>query len=133
MEDTAANTHTKVLCIEDEHFISELYARALTKAGYEVKMVIDGSEGLKEAQTDQYDIILLDIMLPTITGLDILDILRGPSAQAQIKAKIVVATNLEQGEAARATVEEKADGYIIKADMTPKELVDFFNQFRADA
>ncbi|MBI3624454.1 response regulator, partial [Candidatus Saccharibacteria bacterium] len=69
----------KVLCIEDEHFISELYERALTKAGYEVKVVVDGVEGLKEAQTDTYDIILLDIMIPNLRGTDILKQLRDPA------------------------------------------------------
>src|SRR3990167_8797380 len=111
--DTNPQTQTKkpkVLCIEDEHFISELYSRALTRAGYEVKMVIDGAEGLREAETDQYDIILLDIMIPTITGLDILEKLRGPDAKNSVRAKIIVATNLEQGEAGRAAVERTADG-----------------------
>lgn len=118
----------KVLCIEDEHFISELYARALTKAGYEVTVVIDGQEGLQEAQTDKYDVILLDIMIPNITGIEILDHLRGPDAP-QLHGKIIVATNLEQGEEGRAAVEQKADGYIVKAEMTPRQLVEFLNQF----
>jgi DNA-binding response OmpR family regulator len=118
----------KVLCIEDEHFISELYARALTKAGYEVTVVIDGQEGLQEAQTDKYDVILLDIMIPNITGIEILDQLRGPDAP-QLHGKIIVATNLEQGEEGRAAVEQKADGYIVKAEMTPRQLVEFLNQF----
>ena len=66
----------KILCIEDEHFITELYARALTKAGYDVKFIIDGQQGLREALTDAYDIILLDIMVPTMTGTEILKRLR---------------------------------------------------------
>ena len=50
----------KILVIEDEHFIGELYNRALNKAGYEVRVIADGMEALKEAQTNLYDIILLD-------------------------------------------------------------------------
>ncbi len=117
----------RVLCIEDEHFISELYARALTKAGYEVKVVIDGEEGLKEAQSDQYDIILLDIMIPNLTGTEILNRLRSPDAP-QIHSRIIITTNLEQGEEGRAAVEQKADGYIVKAEMTPRQLVEFLDQ-----
>ncbi len=120
---------TKILCVEDEHFISELYNRALTKAGYDVKTVLDGVEALKEAQTDEYDIILLDIMLPNMTGLDILDKLRNP-AEPQIKAKIIIATNLEQSEENRLAVEEKADAYVVKAEMTPRQLVEFLDQFK---
>lgn len=119
---------TKILCVEDEHFISELYNRALTKAGYDVKTVLDGLEALKEAQTDAYDIILLDIMLPNMTGLEILDKLRGEGSQ--IKAKIIIATNLEQSEENRLAVEEKADAYVVKAEMTPRQLVEFLSQFK---
>lgn len=113
----------KVLCIEDEHFISELYARALTKAGYEVHVEVDGAAGLKQAQTNQYDIILLDIMVPTISGTDILKILRDPSQTPALKARVLITTNLEQREEVREAIERQADGYIIKAELTPKELV----------
>lgn len=119
----SATTQRKVLCIEDEHFIGELYARALTKAGYDIKVIVDGAEGLKEALTDQYDIVLLDLMIPTMTGTEILHRLRSPSVDPPLKAKIIITTNLEQKEETRAEVESQADGYIIKAEVTPKELV----------
>lgn len=127
----AASNGIKVLCIEDEHFISELYTRALTRAGYDVTTMFDGQEGLKAAKTDQFDIILLDIMLPSITGIEILNQLRG-SKDAPLKAKIIIATNLEQGEQGRAAVEQKADGYIVKAEMTPRQLVEFLNQLHVE-
>ena len=118
----------RVLCIEDEHFISELYERALTKAGYAVNMVVDGNAGLAEAKTNQYDIILLDLMLPNKSGLDILQELRDSDKTPELKAKIIIATNLDQGKEGRAAVESKADGYIVKAEVTPKQLVVFLQQ-----
>jgi CheY-like chemotaxis protein len=118
----APTTKRKVLCIEDEHFIGELYARALMKAGYDTRVVIDGLEGLKQAQTNQYDIILLDLMIPSMTGMEILKQLRDPS-QATLKAKIIITTNLEQKEETRTAIEQQADGYLIKAEITPKQLV----------
>jgi len=117
----------KVLCIEDEHFISELYLRALRKGGYDAKVVIDGHEALSEALTGAYDIILLDIMIPSLTGFEILQKLRGPDA-VQLKTKIIVTTNLEQSEENRAAVEKQADGYIVKAEITPNQLVQFLDQ-----
>lgn len=120
----------KILCIEDEHFISELYARALTKAGYEVKIIVNGDEGLAEAQTDAYDLILLDIMVPNLTGTEILRRLRDPSLTPSLKAKIIITTNLEQGEEGRAAIEQMADGYIIKAEITPRQLVEFLANFK---
>lgn len=123
--------NVKVLVIEDEHFISELYNRALVKGGYQVKTVVDGVEGLKEAETDQYDVILLDLMIPNLTGAEVLNRLR--NAEHPVHSKIIIATNLEQGEDGRAAVEQKADGYIVKADITPRQLVEFLDQLHIEA
>ena len=124
------DTAKKILCIEDEHFISELYVRALTKAGYDVTVVVDGQEGLAKAQTDQFDLILLDIMVPTITGTEILHRLRDPAQTPALHSKIIITTNLEQGEEGRAAIEKLADGYIIKAEITPRQLVEFIQQIQ---
>jgi len=120
----------KILCIEDEHFISELYTRALVKAGYDVTVVVDGQEGLQQALTNAYDIILLDIMVPNLTGIEILKRLRDPRIVPPLRAKIIIATNLEQDEKNRAEVEAQADGYIVKAEVTPRQLVEFLQQFK---
>ncbi len=116
-----------VLCIEDEHFISELYTRALSKAGYDVTVEVDGKRALALAQTDAYDLILLDLMVPTITGIEILRRLRDPQQTPHLKAKIIITTNLDQREDARAEIERQADGYLLKANITPHELVDMLN------
>ena len=57
----------KVLCVEDELFIGDLYTRALTKAGYDVVVISDGKLALEEAEKNTFDIILLDIMLPSLS------------------------------------------------------------------
>jgi len=118
----------RVLCIEDEHFISELYVRALTRRGYEVDVELDGQKGLNRALTDQYDIILLDLMVPTIDGIEILRKLRDPAQSPRLKAKIIIITNLEQRENVRADIEKQADGYLVKADITPHELADMLDK-----
>lgn len=119
----APATGRKILCIEDEHFIGELYNRALTKAGYEVDVIVDGTKGLEAAKTNKYDIILLDLMIPNMTGIELLSHLRNPAETPDLKAKIIITTNLEQKEEIREEVEKQADGYIIKAEITPKQLV----------
>jgi DNA-binding response OmpR family regulator len=115
--------YKNILCIEDEHFIGELYSRALDKAGYSVTTVVDGTQGLEEAKTNKYDIILLDIMLPGMTGVDLLRQLRATTPD--LKAKVIITTNLEQSDTSKEEIEKQADGYIIKAEITPKQLVDF--------
>lgn len=118
----------KILCIEDERFISDLYARALTIAGYDVTIVNDGELGLHHASSGQFDIILLDIMLPTMNGVDLLQKLRSETVQPPIRSKIIITTNLDQKEEVRKQVEQMADGYLIKAEITPKELVGYIQQ-----
>ncbi len=118
----------KVLIIEDEYFISELYVRALEKAGYQVVLAVDGKNGLDKALSNSFDIILLDIMVPTITGTEILERLR--SNTTQIKGKVIIITNLEQGEETKEKIEQQADGYIIKAEITPKQLVSFLDNIK---
>jgi CheY-like chemotaxis protein len=120
----------KILCVEDEHFISELYVRALTKAGYEVTVEVDGQKALELAQSDQYDIILLDLMIPSITGIELLRHLRNPQETPQLHAKIIITTNLEQRDDIRADIENQADGYLVKAEITPRELVEFVNTIK---
>lgn len=131
MEPVATSPHAqrKILIVEDEHFISELYVRALTRAGYDVTVEVDGQRGLALAQSDKFNIILLDLMVPTMTGIDVLRHLRGPGAP-QLKAKIVITTNLEQREEIRADIEQQADAYLVKAEITPRELVEFLNTIK---
>ncbi len=117
----------KVLCVEDEHFISELYTRALRKAGYDVTVAADGQDGLDKAKSGNFDIVLLDIMLPNLIGTEVLNQLKNPALG--LKAKVIVTTNLEQKEEARKAIEKQADGYIVKADVTPKQLVEFLQHF----
>lgn len=120
----------RVLCIEDEHFISELYARALSRRGYQVDVEMDGQKGLSKAQTDSYDVILLDLMIPTIDGIEILRTLRDPAKTPRLKAKVIIITNLEQREDVRADIEKQADGYIVKAEITPRELADILDKLK---
>ncbi|MCA9331596.1 response regulator [Candidatus Saccharibacteria bacterium] len=119
-------TPKRVLCVEDEHFINELYARALTKAGYQTTVVTDGEQALQEILSDEYDIVLLDIMLPSLIGTEVLKRIRAD--KPDLKAKIIITTNLELSEENRAAIEAQADGYVVKADLTPRQMAEFLAQ-----
>ena len=112
-----------ILCIEDDHFISELYSRALLKAGFSVDSAVSGQKGLEMAKTKAYDIILLDIMTPDMTGVEVLHALRD-KADLVPNTKILVTTNLDQPDDIKSELEKLADGYLIKAEITPSKLVE---------
>ncbi len=112
-----------ILLIEDDLFIGEMYSRSLSREGYQVDLIKDGGEGLHAALNKQYDLILLDVMLPEKRGTEILTTLRGDEDKVP-NSRIVVLTNFEQDDESKMAMQSKADGYLIKADITPRRLLE---------
>ena len=121
-----------ILCVEDDRFIGEMYVRSLQKAGYDVTWVVDGNDGLVAARNQNFDLIILDLMLPEQRGDQILDALRNNNVDLVPNSKILIMTNFEQDEASRKSVMSRVDGYLIKADITPRNLIDVVKQMDGD-
>lgn len=113
-----------VLIIEDDRFIGEMYVRSMRKAGYDVDWMVDGNDGLIAARNKPYDVILLDIMLPERRGSDILEALRGGKEDLIPNSRVIVLTNFEQDDESRQAMQKKADAYLIKAEITPRKLLE---------
>lgn len=116
-----ANGPKKIIIIEDEVFIADLYARQLTKAGYLVKTVNEGTAGLQELNQSEYDLLLLDIMLPGLNGLEILR--QWKLTHPQSKMIILLLTNLGQDTVIKEAFQLGANGYLIKAAYTPDQIL----------
>jgi DNA-binding response OmpR family regulator len=117
-----------VLCIEDDRFIGEMYVRSLQKAGYVVDWMVDGNDGLVAARNKPYDLILLDIMLPERRGSEILATLRGGEKDLIAGTRVIVMTNFDQDEESRMAMQHNADAYLIKAEITPKKLIEIIQK-----
>lgn len=114
-------TQKKILLVEDEDFIRELYGRQLTKAGFAVKSAVDGQSGLNMLKSEQFDLLLLDIMLPGMNGLQLL---REFKTQYPNSTMItVLLTNLGQEAVIKEGFELGAQAYLIKASYTPDQVV----------
>lgn len=111
-----------ILFIEDDRPIAEMYSRVLEREGYQVDFAYNGAEGLEKAHTKHYDLILLDIMMPEKTGIEVLQDLRGADGKGNPDIKIVILTNLAQDKTSQEALKAQADGYIIKADIVPSQL-----------
>ncbi len=120
-----------ILIVEDDRFIGEMYVRSLKKANYEVDWMVDGNDGLFAARNKAYDLILLDVMLPERRGNDILKALRGGSEDLIPHSKVIILTNFEQDDESRSAMEQHADGYLIKAEITPKRLIEVIQKLDA--
>jgi CheY-like chemotaxis protein len=111
-----------ILFIEDDKPIAQMYSRVLEREGYQVEFAYNGEDGLQKAISKHYDLILLDIMMPEKTGIEVLQELRGEDGKGHPDTKIVILTNLAQDKTSQEALKAQADGYIIKADIVPSQL-----------
>ncbi len=119
---------SSILVIEDDRFIGEMYVRSLRKEGYTVDWVVSGTQGYAAATAKTYDLILLDIMLPEAQGTDVLNKLRHDDEDKIPGSRVIILTNFEQDDESRMAMEAKADGYLIKAEITPRKLIEIIKQ-----
>ena len=119
----------KILVIEDDRFIGEMYVRSLKHENFDVDWVVDGHDGLVAATSKPYDVILLDIMLPEMRGPEILKALRGNGVDKVPNSRIIVMTNFDQDTESRIALEHDVDAYLIKAEITPRRLIEIIRGF----
>lgn len=113
----------RILIVEDEIFIRELYEDYLTKRGYEVLSAEDGEKGLQLAQDEKVQLILLDVMLPKMTGIDVLKHVKEGSGVNK-EVPLYMLTNLGQDSVIKQAFTLGAAGYLIKSQLTPQQLAD---------
>jgi|HubBroStandDraft_4_1064222.scaffolds.fasta_scaffold181481_2 CheY-like chemotaxis protein len=104
----------KILLVDDSKFLRLATGRALTRAGYEMVFAGDGDEALLMAGEEQPDLILLDMMLPKMSGLEVLKALKKQPATGAIP--VVVLTGLSQTNAERLQ-RDGAFAFLAKADL----------------
>ena len=111
----------KILLVEDDRFISEIYYRKLTENGFDVKLAQDGIEAISFFKDFRPDLVLLDVMLPKKSGWEVL---RDIKDIKDSEAKVIMLTNLGEKEKIKQAQEMGADDYLVKASLTPSELVE---------
>jgi DNA-binding response OmpR family regulator len=118
-----------ILVIEDDRFIGEMYVRSLKHEGYDVDWVVDGHDGLVAVTSKPYDLMMLDIMLPEMRGPEILKALRGGKIDKIPNTRVIVMTNFDQDDESRMAMQHDVDAYLIKAEITPRKLVEVIKGF----
>lgn len=120
----------RLLIVEDDDPIRDVYLRTFVKAGYAVDAVVNGQEALQKVQTTTYDMILLDIMMPGIDGIEVLRELRAETSPA-CHTPVFMLTNLGQDEKIKEAFVIGADGYLLKAQLDTKAIVKEIEAFFA--
>jgi len=125
-QDTIIFLMTKILIIEDDPLISRMYQKIFTFENYEVVMASDGEEGLTKARAEKPTLILLDIMMPKLNGLEVLERIK---ADPELKnTPVVMLTNLSGQNDAETALSKGAVKYIIKSEHNPKQISDMVKE-----
>lgn len=115
----------KILLIEDDKDISELYQNILKDNNFEVDPVFDGDHGMKKIEDGLFDILIVDIMLPSKDGLDILE--ESKKKNLLNNKKVIVLSSIDRGDVVEASESFGAQRYIVKSSVNPQELIDIIN------
>jgi len=110
-----------IIITEDDPMISEIYQKKFTDSGFRVFPAYSGEQALNIAKKEEVDIILLDLIMPKMSGFEVIENLRGGGYDSKIK--IIVFSNLSSVEDQEKASKLGADGFIAKSEFTPSDLV----------
>lgn len=121
---------SKVMVVEDDASLREIYSIRITAEGYEVVSASDGEEALAVAVREKPDLILSDVMMPKISGFDMLDILRSTPETANIK--VVMMTALSSDDQRHRGEQLGCDRYLVKSQVGIEDVVNTIHEVLGD-
>jgi DNA-binding response OmpR family regulator len=110
----------RILLVEDDKHLAEMYARKFSVENWITFICNDGGEALAKAREVDPNVIILDLMLPGISGIDVLQILR--TDEMTVKIPVIVYTNYGDAYNREKCLVSGADEFVLKVDSTPEEL-----------
>lgn len=114
-----------ILLVEDDAFVSDIYQTKLGEESFEVAMAENGVEAMKELEKIIPDLVLLDIVMPYMDGMEVLKKLKGKDKWKDIP--VILLTNLSEKEKVEEGLSLGANDYLIKSHFTPTEVVQKVN------
>jgi len=116
----------KILFVEDDDGLAQVYLTRLDAEGFEVKRVPNGEDALAAAIEFKPDLILLDAMMPQVSGFDVLDILRNTPETTNVK--VIMLTALSQESDRQKAEQLGADDYLVKSQVVIADVIDKIKQ-----
>lgn len=120
---------TKIAIVEDDQAISQMYRFKFEGEGYDVETAENGKLGLELAENMKPDVILLDLMMPEMTGDVMLEKMR--ATEWGKDTRVIILTNMGEQEIPPKVKELGVSGVILKADMTPRQVADVVKKLLA--
>ena len=118
---------SKILLIEDDLFMRQLYTDLLKEQKYELDTAEDGDQGYEKIKKGGWDLVLLDMNLPGMSGIEIIEKLSKEGVKNLYK-KIVFLTNTDNAKDS-ANIKKNSDGYLLKSQLTPEEFLEQVKKF----
>jgi len=112
----------KILLVEDDDALANVYMMRLKAEGFDIKRVANGEDALAAAKEHRPDLVLLDAMMPKVSGFDVLDILRNTTETANLK--IIMLTALSQDTDKQRAQGLGVDDYLVKSQVVISDVVD---------
>ncbi len=114
-----------ILIAEDDPFIGKIMETTLAEHGYKVDRVTDGAQALEKIGSNEYDLVLLDLIMPVKDGFEVLSYLKKTTNETPV----IVFSNLAQEEDKKEVMSLGAKGYFVKSSMAMNTLVGVVNNF----
>jgi DNA-binding response OmpR family regulator len=110
-----------ILLVEDDSFLIDIYTIKFKESGFSIRVATNHDQCFEKIEEEMPDIILLDIVLPSVCGIDILKEIRAKKEYDDIK--VIILSNLGQKEEIKEGIKLGAEKYLIKADNPPSQVV----------
>src|SRR3954465_6405522 len=121
----------KVMLVEDDNNLREIYEARLQAEGYQIVTAKDGEEALVVAKAEKPDLIIADVMMPKISGFEMLDILRNTDGLKDVK--VIMLTALGQSDDQQRADKLGADRYLVKSQVTLEDIVKATHELLKDS
>lgn len=124
------NKSKTILVVEDEEYLRDLYVQILKQEEYNVEVAVNGEEAYQKMSQKDYDLVILDVILPKMDGLQVVDKLKKEGHT--VNKNVVLLSNLGQELVVAKAIDLGVRGYMVKSDYTPEELVKEVNGYVSD-
>lgn len=122
---------SKILIVEDEKILMEAYTILLESQGYDLSTAVNGEDAYVLCKEQQFDLILLDLMMPVLDGVGFLK--KTNPAKTMPHTKVIIMSNLSSGEALTEALQLGAHHHVVKSSLGPRELIAMVESHLADS
>jgi len=116
-----------ILIVEDEEATAEMYSNYFKQSGYEVDVSHDGLEGFEKMKAEQPALVLMDIVMPGLSGMEVVE--KAKHEHTTEKIPIIMLTNYSDSVELKNALQQGAADYIVKSELTPKQIVERVQRF----